>query len=174
MPIRRAGLALVSVKLSLSAGVVSYSTLPSSLPILTHSLPPPYAQASRSVHHCPVLMLSSCSLGSIKGIQRSVFPTDHHIKCTLHLLMHPPPLPCLLASEDTGLSGRSCKSLFFSKKTLTSVGAIAITKYLLLWTCTSLSRQRATRGQLSDRGKERGQTEKEFMMAVLCCCCFLR
>ena len=91
MPIRRARLALVSVKLSLSAGTVSYFTLPSSLPILAHSLPPPYAQASRSVHHCPVLLLPSCSLGSIKGIQRSVFPTDHHIKCTLHRLMHPPP-----------------------------------------------------------------------------------
>jgi hypothetical protein len=45
--------------------------------------------------------------------QRSVFPTDHHIKCTLHRLM-PSPLPCLLASEDTGSSGQSCKSLFFS------------------------------------------------------------
>jgi hypothetical protein len=25
-------------------------------------------------------------------------------------------------------------------------------------------------GNIPDRGKERGQTEEEFMMAVLCCC----
>ena len=39
--------------------------------------------------------------------QQSVFPTDHHIKYTLHRLMPPPPLPCLLASEDTGLSRKN-------------------------------------------------------------------
>jgi len=29
-------------------------------------------------------------------------------------------------------------------------------------------------GNLPDRGKERGQTEEEFMMVVLCCSCFLQ
>ena len=46
MPIRRAMFALVSALLSLSAGAVTYSTLPSPLPTLVHSLPPPYAQAA--------------------------------------------------------------------------------------------------------------------------------
>jgi hypothetical protein len=38
--------ALVSALLSLSAGAVTYSTLPSPLPTLVHSLPSPYAQAA--------------------------------------------------------------------------------------------------------------------------------
>ncbi len=46
-------------------------TLPSSLPTLAHPLPPPYAQASRSVHR-PVLMLSLCSLRNSNDITAGV------------------------------------------------------------------------------------------------------
>jgi len=68
-PIRQARLALVSVLVlvPLSAGAVSYSTHPCSLPTLAHSLPLPYTQASHSVHH-PVVMLSLRSLQSINDI----------------------------------------------------------------------------------------------------------
>ena len=56
--------------------------------------------------------------------QPFVFPTDHYIKCTLHCLMHSP-LPCLLASKDTGSSGcpgnpaNCCSSLKKLKPVLT-------------------------------------------------------
>jgi hypothetical protein len=81
--------------------VVSYSTLPSSLPTLAHSLSPPYTQASCSVHHCPVLMLSSRSLGSIKGIimiadSGLCFPLTTKLSALCTVRCPPPPLsPCL-------------------------------------------------------------------------------
>ncbi len=126
-------------------------------------------------HHVPSIIIpcSCCPRAPFKVDQGhyygcrqwSVFPTDHHIKCTLHHLM-PPPLPCLLASEDRGSSGRSCKSLFFSKKTSNQcwrrchhkVATLVDLHFFVSWTCHERAifmtgeGARANRGGVHDGG----------------------
>jgi hypothetical protein len=85
-------------------GAVSLFTLLSSLPTLAHSLPPLYAQASRSVH-CPLLTLSSRSLQNINDITKGVRISLHFPPTTTSSVLPapfdalPPPLSSCLQRQ---------------------------------------------------------------------------
>ena len=81
--------------------MVWYSTLPSSLPTLAHSLPPPYAQAARSIigpcSYCPqsLQIINDIITGVDSGL---CFPptTTSSALCTVRC---PPPSPVFLLQK---------------------------------------------------------------------------
>jgi hypothetical protein len=93
-------------------------TLPSSPPTLAHSLPPPYAQASCSIH-CLVLMLSLCSLQNINNITAGVRSGLHFPPTTTSSVLPalfdalPPPLSSLPPKtwDCPGNPANCCSSL---------------------------------------------------------------
>jgi len=173
MPIRRAGIALLSVQLSLSVGAVSYSTLPSSLfgcwsslvfhsPILPSCLDsfssPPMRPGITSL--LSVLMSLSCPPSLTMSSTMIVVRVSHfHNKCTpCHLMSSL--LPCLLAFKNR----RSSKMILrIVAPLVTSIDAAATLKQDLCQPDGSL----IFRGHVADAIFLRGETGYQLRMAVM-------